>query len=275
MGLLLCATACPQSAWAYEPRPALYPAATVTLYRSGRDDTLWYEVSSTDISRDVFTGRTGAMIEVPVFIVCDTVQEVFRTWHPAEQDWEDGDTTHTEEVVISVDPKNRQVVMTVSAQPLVEKNRRVRIHYSYLLLDELPEGLCGPSVAVEQMLMRLFFNEYNLYVSIARVGAPFQPVYSSPVNIGIGPTLMHNLTTASPHLRMRGSMPVPFWLELSYWYRVRIYALYWRFLKDVPESSSNLIDDINLNYGSMALPVRAPFLDAASSAPGVLASFIN
>ncbi|HEX7114165.1 MAG TPA: hypothetical protein VF193_03450 [Steroidobacter sp.] len=283
IGLLVCAPGWLQEAWGYEPQPALYRAGAVVMLedQDQGQDILRYSFSSRDISTSAFAGRTGAMIEVPLLVkgdACDYVQEVFRIEAPDGQEWQPGDVTHTFFASITLDARRREVTLNVRTNPLVEGVRlsdRV-VAYPYPLLDKLPfEGLCAPG-SLNWLRLRLFFNEYNLYISIAREGVPFEQVYSSPVNIGIGTTLMSNLTTGSDWLYISGVTQRQNTNNfVKYEYRASVFGLYWRFLENDPESRSNLIDNINLNYGAMALPVRAPFLEAASSAPAALASFIN
>lgn len=248
------------AAWpaaAYEPTVRLGQPIAQTLAPYGQ-----YLFTITNKLGD----RTGAVIDLPVMLsaqACNKRFLIFQINTSASPDASDIQGRRNFQVWL--DPKANQVQVEIVDLPTIEGVRaKDTFGYSYPLLDQPNLGqLCG---RVSRLNVQVYFNESNVLVTAQRNGAPIAAAYDSPVNMGVGDTMMNKLRTAS-QISISGTLGDGWGAAVP---PVRISPFYWWPVSGDADTHSNLNDDINLNYGARTYPVRGPLLDRGSAAAAVM-----
>lgn len=179
--------------------------------------------------------------------------------------------------MVALDLWSGEVWIDTAASPVIEKMGRRTVSYRTMFMEKLPwRDLCGFDGS-HDLLARLYFSAHNTYLNIKRVGRPFEQVYHSLLSMGPGAELFKELTPQPYVKSVEGpyvSVPVPEGGVASMPPDMpRLYSLYWSRdetdLESKTRTYSNFLDDLNLHYGARSYPVKAPMLEAASSAPAV------
>lgn len=248
------------AAIAYEPH------VTMTLAMEGLIHNSEFQFSGSAVNTESFKDNDAAMLEFPLVIDgsnCVDGTYYARFQYDIVEGWAAGDVTRTTSVRFIFNPGSQEVVLQVTAFPSIQGHRTKNIFsYRYPLLDKLPFGDLCKDTQVNAFLARLYFDKYNSYVSVARRGAPFARVYSSPVSISLGTSMYEALVTGSKDITISGFVGDHTQVEAR---PVRLYTLKWK----------DFLNDLNVNFGANAYPVEAPFLDAGRVAPALVPAVIN
>lgn len=168
--------------------------------------------------------------------------------------------------------EKNQISLRVVADPTVNRTTRIsNVFFNYKLLDRIPFDSCQDPSA--EITLGVYLNKGNTYITLTTDGSPTRESYASPINFGLGREIYDQLFTNKTewNLVIQGVSDFPT-LKGTPRAWVNVYGFHWRFDANNPETVSNLLDDLNLNYGGKALPVASPVLNAGFAAAAAIQS---
>ncbi|MBB5708609.1 hypothetical protein [Sphingopyxis panaciterrulae] len=139
----------------------------------------------------------------------------------------------------------------------------------YPILDPIQKEICSKVNNGEydsgNYTITIFINSYNTFLQVVRNGIPIHDVYISPINFGSGDDIMDLIRRSSINVNFHidsysidpdpddvGDSKLPC--------MVKIYSFKW----------SDLLNDLNLNYGAKSIPVLSPVVDMGNGAAAAI-----
>ncbi|QUM73200.1 hypothetical protein [Sphingopyxis granuli] len=131
----------------------------------------------------------------------------------------------------------------------------------YPILDPIQKEVCSKVNNGEydsgSYTITIFINSYNTFLQLVRDGIPIHDVFISPVNFGSGDSIMNLIKNRSMHVTFDIKT---YKRNLSQPRRIKVYSFKW----------SELLHDLNLNYGSKSIPVLSPVVNMGNGAAAAI-----
>lgn len=196
-----------------------------------------------------------------------------------------GDTLRLESYKLFFNPKKGMLTLGTTSRPTIGgTNETTMLDTEMPLMDTFRSAYSSGNPfcryddpSLSQVRFDLYLNAYNSFVVVSAPQDPMGRTLSTPIRIGLGRYLMEKLagTEGGVNLSFKNtsdSRMVPHYLPK----RISAHQFYWTSKKGSPythPSRRNITDDINLNYGAKAYPVRSPVLERTNAAAAIAVLF--